>query len=110
MFPNSPLLDFIRGAGNVAHFLFRPTQYSATRTRGHAHNGLPGRTLYNIVHLAKPGIIAGSFLVFIPTLGEFVIPSLLGGSRTLMIGKVLWEEFFSNRDWLKTRVLQSCAA
>ena len=51
------------------------------------------------VHLARPGIIAGSFLVFIPTLGEFVIPSLLGGSRTLMIGKVLWEEFFSNRDW-----------
>jgi putrescine transport system permease protein len=37
--------------------------------------------------------------VFIPTLGEFVIPSLLGGSETLMIGKVLWEEFFSNRDW-----------
>lgn len=49
--------------------------------------------------LSKPGIIAGSFLVFIPTLGEFVIPSLLGGSRTLMIGKVLWDEFFSNRDW-----------
>jgi putrescine transport system permease protein len=37
--------------------------------------------------------------VFIPTLGEFVIPSLLGGSNTLMIGKVLWDEFFSNRDW-----------
>ena len=51
------------------------------------------------IHLAKPGVIAGSFLVFIPALGEFVIPSLLGGSRTLMIGKVLWEEFFSNRDW-----------
>lgn len=51
------------------------------------------------VHLAKPGVIAGCFLVFIPTLGEFVIPSLLGGSQTLMIGKVLWEEFFSNRDW-----------
>ncbi len=49
--------------------------------------------------LAKPGIIAGCFLVFIPALGEFVIPSLLGGSDTLMIGKVLWEEFFSNRDW-----------
>ncbi len=49
--------------------------------------------------LAKPGVIAGCFLVFIPTLGEFVIPSLLGGSKTLMIGKVLWEEFFSNRDW-----------
>jgi putrescine transport system permease protein len=49
--------------------------------------------------LSKQGVIAGSFLVFIPTLGEFVIPSLLGGSKTLMIGKVLWEEFFSNRDW-----------
>lgn len=51
------------------------------------------------IPLSKAGIIAGSFLVFIPTLGEFVIPSLLGGSKTLMIGKVLWEEFFSNRDW-----------
>ena len=51
------------------------------------------------IPLSRPGIIAGSFLVFIPTLGEFVIPSLLGGSDTLMIGKVLWEEFFSNRDW-----------
>ena len=49
--------------------------------------------------LSRPGIIAGCFLVFIPTLGEFVIPSLLGGSNTLMIGKVLYEEFFSNRDW-----------
>ena len=49
--------------------------------------------------LSKPGVIAGSFLVFIPALGEFVIPSLLGGSKTIMIGKVLWEEFFSNRDW-----------
>ena len=51
------------------------------------------------VPLARPGIVAGCFLVFIPTLGEFVIPSLLGGSDTLMIGKVLWEEFFNNRDW-----------
>jgi putrescine transport system permease protein len=49
--------------------------------------------------LSRGGIIAGCFLVFIPTLGEFVIPSLLGGSNTLMIGKVLWDEFFSNRDW-----------
>ena len=48
---------------------------------------------------SRPGIIAGCFLVFIPVLGEFVIPSLLGGSDTLMIGKVLYEEFFSNRDW-----------
>jgi putrescine transport system permease protein len=51
------------------------------------------------VPLSRNGIIAGCFLVFIPALGEFVIPSLLGGSDTLMIGKVLWEEFFSNRDW-----------
>lgn len=51
------------------------------------------------VPLSKAGIVAGCFLVFIPALGEFVIPSLLGGSDTLMIGKVLWEEFFSNRDW-----------
>ncbi len=49
--------------------------------------------------LSKNGVIAGCFLVFIPALGEFVIPSLLGGSKTLMIGKVLWEEFFNNRDW-----------
>lgn len=46
------------------------------------------------VPLSKSGVIAGCFLVFIPALGEFVIPSLLGGSETLMIGKVLWEEFF----------------
>ena len=51
------------------------------------------------VPLSRNGIIAGCFLVFIPVIGEFVIPSLLGGSGTLMIGKVLWEEFFSNRDW-----------
>ncbi|EAQ03914.1 putrescine ABC transporter, permease protein [Pseudooceanicola batsensis HTCC2597] len=51
------------------------------------------------VPLSKQGVIAGCFLVFIPAVGEFVIPSLLGGSETLMIGKVLYEEFFSNRDW-----------
>lgn len=51
------------------------------------------------IPLSKSGVIAGCFLVFIPALGEFVIPSILGGSETLMIGKVLWEEFFSNRDW-----------
>jgi len=49
--------------------------------------------------LSLPGVIAGCFLVFIPAVGEFVIPDLLGGSDTLMIGKVMWEEFFSNRDW-----------
>ncbi|WP_375174215.1 ABC transporter permease subunit [Pseudooceanicola sp.] len=51
------------------------------------------------IPLSKQGVIAGCFLVFIPAMGEFVIPSLLGGSETLMIGKVLYEEFFSNRDW-----------
>ncbi|MEX1660144.1 ABC transporter permease subunit [uncultured Thioclava sp.] len=49
--------------------------------------------------MSRPGVIAGCFLVFIPALGEYVIPQLLGGSKTLMIGKVLWDEFFSNRDW-----------
>lgn len=49
--------------------------------------------------LAMPGIIAGCFLVFIPAIGEFVIPDLLGGTQTLMIGKTLWNEFFNNRDW-----------
>ena len=51
------------------------------------------------VPLAIPGIVGGCFLVFIPAVGEFVIPDLLGGSQTLMIGKTLWNEFFSNRDW-----------
>ncbi|MBB6342810.1 putrescine transport system permease protein [Pseudomonas fluvialis] len=51
------------------------------------------------VPLSKNGIVAGSMLVFIPAVGEFVIPELLGGPETLMIGKVLWQEFFNNRDW-----------
>jgi putrescine transport system permease protein len=51
------------------------------------------------VPLSKAGIIAGSMLVFIPCVGEFVIPELLGGPRTLMIGRVMWDEFFSNNDW-----------
>jgi putrescine transport system permease protein len=49
--------------------------------------------------LSLPGIAAGGLLVFIPAVGEFVIPDLLGGPNTLMIGKVLWDEFFNNRDW-----------
>ena len=51
------------------------------------------------VPLSKAGIIAGSMLVFIPCVGEFVIPELLGGPETLMIGRVLWDEFFANNDW-----------
>ena len=49
--------------------------------------------------LSAAGIISGSMLVFIPVVGEFVIPDLLGGPDTLMIGKILWQEFFNNRDW-----------
>jgi putrescine transport system permease protein len=51
------------------------------------------------VPLALPGIVAGSILCFIPIVGEFVIPDLLGGSGSMMIGQTLWLEFFSNRDW-----------
>ena len=51
------------------------------------------------VPVSRAGIIAGSMLVFIPVVGEFVVPELLGGPETLMIGKVLWQEFFNNRDW-----------
>jgi putrescine transport system permease protein len=51
------------------------------------------------VPLSFPGIVAGSMLVFIPAVGEYVIPELLGGPSSLMIGRVLWNEFFSNRDW-----------
>ena len=49
--------------------------------------------------LSLPGIAAGALLVFIPMVGEFVIPDLLGGPDNLMIGKVLWDEFFTNHDW-----------
>jgi putrescine transport system permease protein len=60
----------------------------------------PWRSFWTItVPLAMPGIVAGSLLCFIPAVGEFVIPDLLGGSETLMIGRQLWSEFFSNRDW-----------
>jgi putrescine transport system permease protein len=60
----------------------------------------PARTFLTItLPLSMPGIIAGSMLVFIPAIGEFVIPSLLGGPSTLMIGRVLWDEFFANTNW-----------
>ncbi len=49
--------------------------------------------------LSRPGIVAGCMLVMIPAVGEFVIPEMLGGPDTLMIGRVLWGEFFNNRDW-----------
>jgi putrescine transport system permease protein len=60
----------------------------------------PINTFFRItLPLALPGVIAGSLLVFIPAVGEYVIPSLLGRSDQLMIGRVLWDEFFANRDW-----------
>ena len=60
----------------------------------------PWRAFWQVTFpLSMPGVIAGCFLVFIPATGEFVIPDLLGGSDTLMIGKTLWSEFFNNRDW-----------
>ncbi|GLK81643.1 ABC transporter permease subunit [Methylopila turkensis] len=60
----------------------------------------PWKAFWQItVPLSIPGVIAGCFLVFIPAVGEFVIPDLLGGSETLMIGKTLYNEFFLNRDW-----------
>ena len=60
----------------------------------------PQRTFIDItLPLSLPGIIAGCMLVFIPAMGEFVIPSLLGGSDSLMIGRVLYDEFFFNNDW-----------
>src|SRR6202051_344121 len=60
----------------------------------------PWRTFVDVtLPLSMPGVIAGSMLVFIPAIGEFVIPTLLGGPNNLMIGRVLWDEFFGNRDW-----------
>ena len=60
----------------------------------------PWQTFWLItVPLSRNGVIAGAMLVFIPSMGEYVIPELLGGPSTLMIGRVLWDEFFSNNDW-----------
>jgi len=59
----------------------------------------PGAFLRITLPLSLPGILAGSMLVFIPVVGEFVIPDLLGGPDNLMVGRMLWTEFFSNKDW-----------
>jgi len=58
--------------------------------------------------LSWPGIVAGCLMVFIPAVGEFVIPDLLGGTQTLMIGKVLWDEFFANSDWPLASAVAIC--
>ncbi|MFO1184414.1 MAG: ABC transporter permease subunit [Bauldia sp.] len=60
----------------------------------------PAKAFWTITFpLSLPAVVAAGLLVFIPAVGEFVIPDLLGGSDTLMIGKTLWSEFFTNRDW-----------
>ncbi|GJE62755.1 Putrescine transport system permease protein PotH [Methylobacterium trifolii] len=60
----------------------------------------PARVFRSVtLPLSLPGIVAGSLLCFVPMVGEFIVPDLLGGSETLMLGRVLWTEFFSNRDW-----------
>jgi putrescine transport system permease protein len=57
------------------------------------------------VPLSRSGIVAGSMLVFIPCLGEFVIPSLLGGAENVMIGRVVWDEMFSSNNWPRASAL-----
>jgi len=66
----------------------------------------PFKALWLItVPLSKAGIVAGSMLVFIPSVGEFVIPSLLGGAENLMIGRVVWDEMFSSNNWPRASAL-----
>ena len=76
--------------GFLSHGLEAASDLGAKRWRGFLDVTLP---------LSLPGIIAGCLLVFIPAIGEYVIPALLGGADTLMIGRVLFDEFFLNRDW-----------
>jgi putrescine transport system permease protein len=72
----------------------------ALREAAHDLGARPARTFLAVtLPLSLPGIVAGSLLVFIPAVGEFVIPDLLGGPDAPMIGRVLWNEFFLNRDW-----------
>jgi putrescine transport system permease protein len=60
----------------------------------------PWKTFWLVtVPLSRPGVLAGALLCFIPIVGEFVVPDLLGSSATLMVGQTLWTEFFANRDW-----------
>jgi len=60
----------------------------------------PWRTFVHVtLPLSMPGVVAGALLVFIPTVGEYVIPEMLGGANTLMMGRIMWTEFFNNADW-----------
>ena len=77
------------------------TRLDQTLNEAAADLGANSFTIFTTITLplSLPGIIAGCLLVFIPAVGEFVIPALLGGPDQLMLGKVLWTEFFRNRDW-----------
>ena len=77
------------------------TRLDHTMNEAAADLGASSVTIFRTITLplSLPGIIAGCLLVFIPAVGEFVIPALLGGPDQLMLGKVLWTEFFRNRDW-----------
>ena len=82
-------------AGPAGHGFGQPSCFAA-----HDLGAKPWKAFLTVtLPLSAPGILAGSLLVFIPAVGEFVIPALLGGPDQLMIGKVLWTEFFNNRDW-----------
>src|SRR4029078_3281334 len=72
-----------------------------TLLEGAADLGCPWWKAFWLVTLplSLPGVVAGAVLCFIPIVGEFVIPDLLGSSQTMMIGQTLWTEFFANRDW-----------
>jgi putrescine transport system permease protein len=60
----------------------------------------PWRAFFSVtLPLSMPGVVAGAMLVFIPSVGEYVIPEMLGGADTLMMGRVMWTEFFNNADW-----------
>jgi len=76
-------------------------QMDATLIEAAADLGCPRWKAFWLVTfpLSLPGVIAGTLLCFIPIVGEFVIPDLLGGSQSLMIGQTLWTEFFLNKDW-----------
>jgi putrescine transport system permease protein len=66
----------------------------------------PWKTFWLVtVPLSRSGIVAGCMLVFIPCLGEFVIPSLLGGAENVMIGRVVWDEMFSSNNWPRASAL-----
>jgi putrescine transport system permease protein len=60
----------------------------------------PFSTFYRIIlPLSVPGLVTGALLVFIPAVGEFVVPDLLGGNQIITVGKIIWNEFFYNKDW-----------